>query len=801
MRLCHTCGRLHDGGADNCPRDGAKLVDYEPTLSVGQKVAEKFSIVGAIGVGQSGEVYEGRCEEDGGRVIVRLLSANVAKDKRLSDVVRRHLLKQQEFEHKYVVRMRAVDQYAERILFVRDWVGGTRLEDILTAQGALGVQRTLGLGIRICSALAEAHKVGLLHLQLRASNVFVVSDEEGGTESVRLVDFGVGPRCKVGPRPYYGVPKTLSPEQIEGKIVSFKSDIFAAGLLLYRMLAGRHAFDGPDEVVVKRICEAPVRPIEYRPADPIPMELWTFIRQALEKKPIHRPIGMAQMADRLKELAGDAAAGRLSLEPVVPQQAGAAATAPEVGKPVAPQAAEGTPIGRVALRRREPEGERKPVEPPAGERVEVDVVIEEPPAAAGVASLSAVAPPGSTTGEEGGTGRGKESLARTSGGEPPAEAAGAGVGATAPAAAEPSAEGGAAASAAERPKPAPAGPPGKPAKEEAKEEIKPSSDTMPMEPEIIEEVAVPPPMKKRATAPRGGGATVEGVLAAAFRRGLFYGLGIGLALAAVAFFLGRFVGRTRLGEGGGKAPAGVVGRTGEEAAGAPRLTAEGPMQVSIVEDAGNGTGAGPADVGVVPQPGGGDAEPPEAEPGDVGAAAEVPGADAAAGKEDATGAGDASQRRGDRAGVVDAAAEPAPGSRRAAEARVDAGRTGGGGSVSAEDLARANELVSQGDAAFAARNFAAAQSAYQEALRLHPQNNRAKIGLGRTAFQQGNFADAVRYLEPIYRNQGNMDLGMAYVRVGRLEDARRQFEKLLERNPNHTDAQRALEAVRRQLGQ
>lgn len=810
MRLCQTCGRLHDDGTETCPRDGAKLADFKPTLSVGQKVAGKFSIVGAIGVGQSGEVYEGRSEDDGGRVVVRLLAADVAKDKRLSDVVRRHLLKQQEFEHKYVVRTRAVDQYEDRILFVRDWVEGRRLEDVLTAEGALGVQRTLGLGIRICSALAEAHKVGLLHLQLRASNVFVVPGEEEDAESVRLVDFGVGPRCKVGPRPYYGVPKTLSPEQIEGKIVSFKSDMFAAGLLLYRMLAGQHAFDGPDDVVVKQICESPVPPIKYRAADPVPMELWAFVRQALEKKPIHRPIGMAQMADRLKELAGDAAAGRLSLEPPAPGEAGTPPAAPQTDKSAAPAAAERMPIGRIALRKRGPEGEGKAAEPPAGDRIEVDVVVEEPAAAEPAATSAPVArTAGQPEAEKGGAEPREETVAAKPGDEKEGEAPTAGGGAVASAGGSGRPGGATAVVGMEAPKAAvgakaPPPPPktaGKPVKGEEEEGPKSSSDTMPMEPEIIEEVAIPPPMRK-AGAGRGGAAgTVEQVLAATFRRGLFYGLGIGLAVAIVAFFLGRFAGRPQGEEGTGEARTGAAGTTGEGSPGALRLTAEGPMQVSVVDDAGNGAVAGATDAAAAPAPEREDVPAAEAEPIDGGGPADVPSVDAVVREDDATGPEDALQRREDRAAAPETATEPAVEAGRPTETRADAGRAGSGAAVSAEDLARANELVSQGDTALAARNFAAAQSAYEEALRLHPQNNRAKIGLGRTAFQQGNFADAVRYLEPIYRNQGNMDLGMAYVRVGRLEDAKRQFEKLLERNPNNSDAQRALEAVQRQLGQ
>jgi tetratricopeptide (TPR) repeat protein len=127
-------------------------------------------------------------------------------------------------------------------------------------------------------------------------------------------------------------------------------------------------------------------------------------------------------------------------------------------------------------------------------------------------------------------------------------------------------------------------------------------------------------------------------------------------------------------------------------------------------------------------------------------------------------------------------------------ARADAGP------VAAADMARANELVQQGDRALAARDFAGARAAYEEALSLRAQDNRARIGLGRVAFQQQNFEEAVRYLEPAYRNQGNMELGMAYVRVGRLGDAKRQFELILARNPENGDARRALEAVARQLG-
>ena len=820
MRLCRRCGRLHDDGTELCPRDGATLEDYRPTLAAGQKVAADFSIVAALGVGLSGEVYEGREEAQGERVIVRLLSEDVAKDRRLSDVVRRHLLKQQDFQHKYIVRTRVVDQHENRILFVRDWVEGTRLEDLLAAEGALGVQRTLGLAVRICTTLAEAHKAGLLHLQLRASNVFVVPNETADGESIRLVDFGVGPRRKVGPRPYYGDPSTLSPEQVEGKIVSFKSDMFAAGLLLYRMLAGTPAFSGSDDVVVKQICEAPVPPIKYRPTDPIPMELWTFVRQALEKKPIHRPIGMAQMADRLKELAGDAAAGRLSLEPPAPAEGGAAGTAAVPPVRILTPGLERAAIGRIALRKQSPSAVTPPTAD-ASDGIDVDVAIDEPPEAPIPGSPDVAAPPSTsapgTASEAEPAGEAAEAVGEAKATGEAADAAGeakaAGEVAEAAGEAEPSAKPSAAsredAPPAEAKKPAalPAGtpksgakappksPPKSPKSEAAAATVKaaagagiePSSNTVPMEPEILEEVAIPPPMRAGQVPARGAAAGTAALLAATFRRGLFYGLGVGLAVAVIVFFLARFMGRAdRVTPPAPPCEPERVAAAAEAGPADPRLTAEGPMHVSAVVDAG-APDAAAADAGA-------------AAPEDVPA---VPATEAGetAGVDAGTSPADAAPTPADRAAPVEARTVPGGDAGRAVEVAADTARPATRASVSAEDLARANELVSEGDRKLAARDFGGARSAYEEALQLHPQNNRAKIGLGRTAFQQGNFEDAVRYLEPIYRNQGNMDLGMAYVRVGRLGDAKRQFEKLLARNPDNNDAQRALEAVQRQLGE
>jgi serine/threonine-protein kinase len=151
---------------------------------------------------------------------------------------------------------------------IRGWVEGERLRDVLARGVSLSVVRVVALGERICDALAHAHKSGLLHLQLRASNVFLATG--GAGEDARVVDFGLGSPRKALGRPVLGDVASMSPEQIEARIPSFKSDIFSAGLLLYRMIAGTPAWTGADDEVAKRVLSAPLPSLRAASGEALP---------------------------------------------------------------------------------------------------------------------------------------------------------------------------------------------------------------------------------------------------------------------------------------------------------------------------------------------------------------------------------------------------------------------------------------------------------------------------------------------------------------------------------------------------
>jgi len=782
MNVCLACGRLYDDETARCPLDAEELLPHEPTFEVGATVAEGYRVVRPIGLGQTGEIYEGREGEAGDRVVLKLLSEDLTRDRRAGDALRRHLLKARDFRHPGAASIRAVGAHGTRLLVVRDWVEGERLQDLLAADPAWPVARAIALVEQVCAVLAAAHKAALLHLQIRPSNIFVLPPDDRGFERILVVDFGIGPLRRVGNREVYGTLRTMSPEQIEGKIPTFKSDIYAAGLLLHRLIVGASAFSGSEAEVVRQVAGAAPPPLVAPSGEEIPELLDNLVRQMTEKRPTARPPAMAVVLERLRALRGSVPPSPVAS---VPPPAGEARPTRRERATVVLQAI-GTKQG-------------------AGESA--------PPAAAGESDAGVR--------RESDTGR-QAALRRGTTGRVPAvgSAALAQADAREPAAApEPSAEAqpaGAAGREGGVPAPRPQATPEEGTTQEIQPEIiedRPArrppprlrprpDDKLPVDAAqmaaAIAEVkakSIPPaaPAAEFGMLPAAEGEapaespidiSVEEPVAAGsasrdrattsrrkptLRMWLYVGAGVGVVLLAVVLAIAF--------SGGGTASS--------------RADAPGVVVVAAAPEATEVEGTAPF------RPAPEAATTAEAEAGaaeDAGPeAVEAAVAEAVGPEDDAAGGAGSAEVGGEAAGDVPAAMGEAT-----EQTAPEEDAAGGGGDVGAPAGGEtAAGLVAAGNRALGARQFGRARMLFRQALQLEPTNRAARTGLGRVAFQQGQFEEAVRYLEPLYRSQGNMDLGVAYVRVGRRDDARRQFEKLLDRNPANADARRALDALNR----
>ncbi|MEX5720588.1 protein kinase domain-containing protein [Geodermatophilus maliterrae] len=224
----------------------------------------------------------------------------------------------------------AADTGEQLAYLVMELVEGQPLSALLRAEGRLDTSTTLSVLGQTAAALAEAHRAGLVHRDVKPGNILVRPDG-----SVKITDFGIAwsagsvPLTRTGQ--VIGTPQYISPEQAEGHLATPASDVYALGLVGYECLSGHPAFDGDNAVTIalKQLRSDP-EPL----SDDLPGGVRTLIRRALSKDPAARmPDGAAFVA-----AVEDARAGRLPAEPwpAVPAVAAVPLTDPGPATQAAP---------------------------------------------------------------------------------------------------------------------------------------------------------------------------------------------------------------------------------------------------------------------------------------------------------------------------------------------------------------------------------------------------------------------------------------------------------------------------------
>jgi serine/threonine protein kinase len=197
--------------------------------------------------------------------------------------------------------------------YIMELLHGADLRNVQEQEGILPLERILRIGMQICSGLGAAHAAGIIHRDLKPDNIFLI--ERGGQRDfVKLLDFGVAKlmnatvdeaatfQTTVGM--VVGTPDYMAPEQALGHPVNHLADIYATGVILYEMVAGRRPFiaNSAREVMVQHLTAVPCRPSALNPAGAIPEKLEELILACLAKEASDRPQSMSEVEQRLREI-------------------------------------------------------------------------------------------------------------------------------------------------------------------------------------------------------------------------------------------------------------------------------------------------------------------------------------------------------------------------------------------------------------------------------------------------------------------------------------------------------------------
>jgi serine/threonine-protein kinase len=263
--------------------------------------ATPYRAVAPLSAGGMGELYEA-IGADGERVAVKVLRASLVHQADMVDRMRVEGEVLEVLRHPSIVAFRGRGFTASgRPYVAMERLDGTTLLTELRQRGSLPLAEAIHVTRQVLSALRCAHAAGIVHRDVKPENV-MVSKQGGAPPAIKLLDFGVakvtrGPGQIVTPLAFptmdgacVGTPRYASPEQARGTSVDRRTDIYAAGILLYTLVAGRGPFDeikGAGNVLKAHISEEPPPPSRFTRC-PIPAPLESVILRAIAKDPNDR---------------------------------------------------------------------------------------------------------------------------------------------------------------------------------------------------------------------------------------------------------------------------------------------------------------------------------------------------------------------------------------------------------------------------------------------------------------------------------------------------------------------------------
>lgn len=277
-------------------------------------VAGDYILEGFIARGGCGVVYAARHARSGRPAAVKVLSEAVAHSRRVVERFAREVEALQLISHPNIVEIYEVGELNDnQPFYAMERLEGQTLDALIKAQTRLTPREALDLFEPICAALGAAHAAGIIHRDVKASNIFICS---GKPRTVKLLDFGIakmmGPEegstwlTTAGRMP--GTPSIMAPEQILGGPIDARVDVYALGVLLHRMLVGRLPFHTHDmDEMVRKHLEEPPMPPSLRV--PLPLELDAVVLRCMEKRRERRFSSVEELVRALREAIGEPASG------------------------------------------------------------------------------------------------------------------------------------------------------------------------------------------------------------------------------------------------------------------------------------------------------------------------------------------------------------------------------------------------------------------------------------------------------------------------------------------------------------
>jgi hypothetical protein len=301
-RFCASCGRaVLDSrtptrtSAD--PGSAPHSAVGDPTRYVpGTVLAGRYRVIGLLGRGGMGEVVRADDLKLGQPVALKFLPDALAREADALARFHQEVRVARQLSHPNLCRVFDIGEVDGRPFLTMEFIDGEDLASLIRRIGRLPADKAVELARQLCAGLAAAHDAGVLHRDLKPANIMI-----DGRGRARITDFGLAGLAGDfrGADLASGTPTYMAPEQLAGREVSVRSDVYALGLVLYEMFTGRRAFDATDPGELERQRESASRPSPASVVKDLDPAIERAIQRCLEPDPARRPAAALAVAAAL----------------------------------------------------------------------------------------------------------------------------------------------------------------------------------------------------------------------------------------------------------------------------------------------------------------------------------------------------------------------------------------------------------------------------------------------------------------------------------------------------------------------
>jgi eukaryotic-like serine/threonine-protein kinase len=338
-RRCPKCGGVYPDTARFCPRDGNLLVDAQakrgppppvaggsgtavrtpatprsgPGLDrasslSGQILDTRYQVRKKLGEGGMSYVYLAREVASGHEVAIKVLSPKLATDRSSVERLRREAGLAMRLDHPNVCRILRLGESEDGLIYlVMPFLDGELLSDREVKGGPIELAKGIDILEQVCAGLHHAHELQIVHRDLKPENIMLVAADGGGQRAV-VMDFGLAKERRADPAIakltatgiILGTPEFMSPEQIRGKPLDPRSDVYALGIVAFEMFTGKLPFQGRNaqEMMIARLRGQPLKLRQWRPD--LPEALEKALARAMATNPDDRHATALEFAEALR---------------------------------------------------------------------------------------------------------------------------------------------------------------------------------------------------------------------------------------------------------------------------------------------------------------------------------------------------------------------------------------------------------------------------------------------------------------------------------------------------------------------